>query len=349
MLKRLLVAATMLSICLGLASSAQAAAPREFYGVISANDPSSSQIDRMAKGKVGTLRLPIVWGSAQPDPNNDILDWAHYDEIIGAAARDGIKVLPTIYGSPKWAAPKANYPPTGRFLDDFKAFVRAAAERYGPNGIFWTFHPEIPKLPITDWQIWNEENSPSFWQPKPNPGQYVDLLRAAHDGIKSVDPQAKIILGGLFRTPRIRTAITLSRYLPALYQAGAGDLFDAVAVHPYAINPRGALQSVREARKIMSRFRDGGKPLWVTEIGWATGGQKTPLTVTRSRQASYLRQSFNLLAANRGRLNIAGAVWYSFMDVPGRIWVGHTGLFTTSGNPKPSWRAFVRLTGGSAG
>ena len=34
-------------------------------------------------------------------------------------------------------------------------------------------------------------------------------------------------------------------------------------------------------------------------------------------------------------------------DLPGGIWFNHTGLFTDSLDPKPSWNAFVGLTGGS--
>jgi hypothetical protein len=118
-------------------------------------------------------------------------------------------------------------------------------------------------------------------------------------------------------------------------------------MHPYATTPRDALESVRDTRKIMARFKDKRTPLWITEIGWATGGIRTPLTVSPKRQAAYLRQTFGLLGKNRGRLRIAGVVWYSWRDLPGGIWFNHTGLFTEGLQPKPSWNAFVRLTGGS--
>jgi hypothetical protein len=42
-------------------------------------------------------------------------------------------------------------------------------------------------------------------------------------------------------------------------------------------------------------------------------------------------------------------IWYSWRDVPGGIWFDHTGLFTSALAAKPSWSAFVRLTGGRAG
>src|SRR3954449_4121805 len=150
---RRLVIATALIICLTIPAGVHAAAPRAFYGVIPATDPDSSEIARMGAGKVGTLRINFVWGAVQPTASAPF-DWSHYDAIIGAAAQQGIQVLPTVYSSPSWAAARTNHPPSKSHFADFQAFVHAAAERYGANGTFWTDNPTIPKLPIVDWQLW---------------------------------------------------------------------------------------------------------------------------------------------------------------------------------------------------
>jgi hypothetical protein len=343
-MRRFVIAIVALA-CLGLAPHASAA-PRSFYGVIASTDPDSSEIARMGTGKVGTLRTNFVWGAVQPSAGSNY-DWSHYDAIIGPAAQQGIKVLPTVYSSPAWAAAKPNYPPSKAHMNDFRAFVQAAAARYGANGTFWSENPSIPKLPVTDWQLWNEVNSPSFWYRKPNVKQYVGLLRVFHDGIKAGDASAQIVLAGLFRTPRIKHGIDLDRFLPGIYRRKAKGLFDAVAVHPYATTPRDALNAVKETRRIMNQFKDRRTPIWITEIGWATGGTPTPLTVSPQRQATYLTQAFGMMAANRSRLGIAGVIWYSWKDVPGGIWFFHTGLFTSDFDAKPAWSAFTALTGGT--
>ena len=337
---------TALLVCVGLVGQAQAAAPRAFYGVMAATDPDSTEIARMGTGRVGTLRINFVWSAVQPEQSS-ALDWSHYDAIIGAAAQQGIRVLPTVYSTPHWAAARDNFPPARAHFGEFQTFVREAAARYGSNGNFWTSNPSIPKLPVTDWQLWNEMNSPSFWFHKPNAKQYVSLLKVFHAGIKGGDPSARVVLGGLFRTPRIRNGIPLDRYLPAIYRAKGKKYFDSAAIHPYSTTPKDALNAVKDTRKIMSQFKDKKAKLWITEVGWATGGDPTPLTVSPQRQASYLRQTYNTLAANRKRLKIAGVIWYSWRDLPGGIWFNHTGLFTQSLDPKPSWSAFVGLTGGS--
>lgn len=344
---RKVVAATTLVICLGAASAASAAAPREFYGVVTAEDPTEAEFTRLGDGRVGTLRINLSWAAVQSSGPGAPLDWSRYDTVIGLAAQNGIRVLPTIYGSPSWAAQKTNYPPPVAYIDEFEAFVRAAAERYGPSGTFWLLNPLIPAMPITDWQLWNEVNSPSYWLPKPSPAQYKPLLEATNRGINGVDPNARIVLAGLFLTPRIKHGVTLTRYLTGLYRLKARSLFDAVAVHPYAPTPASALDAVEEVRGLMRRFGDKKKPIWMTEVGWATAGTRTPLTVSAKRQATYLRQTFKLAAAKRNRFKIAGVLWYSLKDLPGSIWFNNTGLFTTSGSAKPSWNTFVGLTGGT--
>ena len=251
---------------LGMASGASAAAPHDFYGVIAAAErgPDSSEFARMGAGRVGTLRVNFVWGAVQPSPGAP-LDWTLYDTLVGEAARNGIRVLATVYSSPAWAAARPNYPPAGSHRDEFAAFVKEAAQRYGSNGTYWSTHPWFPKTPIINWQLWNEVNSPSFWYPKPSAKQYVALLRVFSRAIKSADPAARIVLAGLFRQPNLRRGVSLKRFLPAIYRRKAKPLFDAVAVHPYAKNPRVALDSVTETRRIMAEFKDRRSQVWITE------------------------------------------------------------------------------------
>ncbi|HKH23776.1 MAG TPA: hypothetical protein VKA88_09135, partial [Solirubrobacterales bacterium] len=163
---------TLLIALLGTSPAQAASAPPEFYGVIAANDPESSEVARMGAGGVGTLRFNLVWGTVQPGPRARI-DWTHYDQLIGDAARAGIRVLPTVYSSPPWAAARNYYPPARRTWRRFARFVRSAASRYGYGGIFWTEHPEIPRLPVRVWQFWNEPNLQGFWRPNLSPKSYV--------------------------------------------------------------------------------------------------------------------------------------------------------------------------------
>jgi polysaccharide biosynthesis protein PslG len=347
-----LVAGVLVTAALGIAgcgggddeeTNDGARANDPFYGVISAEPlPGAPDLARLGEAGVGTLRINLAWGSVQSGPDAPY-DWSHYDPVVQGAAENGVRVLATVYSTPSWAASTAEIPPLGPLLAGFDDFVRAAAQRYGAGGSFWEDHPDVPELPITDWQLWNEPNSPLFWKPRPDPGDYLDLLRAFNSAVTSVDPAARIVLGGLFPTPT--GGISMDRFLAALYESGDRGLFDAVALHPYAGTPRIALDRLAQARQVMRRFGDADKPIWITEVGWASAGTPPGLVVGPADQADYLGQIFELAREERERLGIAGVVWYSLKDTPGPLWVGHCGLFTVGGVAKPSWRALGEVTG----
>lgn len=357
---RKLVIALTLALTLGLAAPAAGAGPKRFFGTISFTDPTKAELDRMGRGKVGTLRINYFWPAVQPFnpaqyPVPGWYDWRRYDRLIGQAAANGIQVLPTVYGSPAWAARIAKHPPRPRNRPDFRQFMRASAERYGPGGDFWTdpglyqaAHPGGPVIPITDWQIWNEVNSPSFWYPRPRAAQYKPLLIAANLGVKSVNPNARIVIAGMYPTPRLKhgDGVFLSRYLRSLHRIGGGRWYDVMAVHPYALTPRHAMATVIGVRRLLRRLRAARKWIWITEVGWATSGNRTGRTIPYRRQALYLRRTFGMALRSRGRLRIRGVIWFSYRDRRPRIWYYRTGLFTRNHKPKPSWLAFVRMTGG---
>ncbi len=321
-------------------------APESFFGVISAEPlPGDRELARLGRGGVGTLRINLAWPYVQSGPGAPY-DWSHYDDVIAGAARNGIRVLATVYASPSWAEPSPEQPPLGAMLPSFEDFTRAAVQRYGSSGSFWRLHPDIPKLPIAEWELWNEPNSPLFWKPKPSAGEYLDLLRGFHEAVDSADPNGQILLGGLFPTPK--GGIPMRQFLARIYQGGGRGLFNAVGIHPYAAGPSRVLTAATSTRRTLDQFDASGIPIWITEVGWASGGAPSGVTVGPTRQAAYLRRTFELAAGARERLNLAGVVWYALSDTPGQVWPAHCGLFGLDGSAKPAWGALVSLTGGSA-
>ena len=89
--------------------------------------------------------------------------------------------------------------------------------------------------PITVWQIWNEQNSPKYFAPKVDVRGYAAMLKSAAEGIRSVDPNAEIMLGGMWGPNSARKVVMPTKaYLQKLYKLGADDYFDSIAIHPYA-------------------------------------------------------------------------------------------------------------------
>ena len=263
-----------------------------------------------------------------------------------------------LFGSPSWAQhPETRYPISKRGRQAFAQFVTEAVNRYKAGGLFWqssywnafvSAHPGAHPVPITDWQLWNEVNSPSYSTPHPRISQYARLLKATGAAIHANDPNGHLVLAGMFTRPVQRRAIPLEVYLNGLYKTkGAKAAFDAIALHPYAHKASDALKLVKSTRRLTRRNKDGSVPIWITELGWASSGTPSRYTTSPDGQAARLQTSFNQLVANAGRLNIAAVLWYSFMDgSTASYWLNRTGLFEINGTPKPSWLTFVRFTGG---
>jgi hypothetical protein len=228
------------------------------------------------------------------------------------------------------------------------------AERYGRGGTFWQANPGIPAVPITEWQIWNEPSSPTYWQPTPNASKYAKLVKLSHSAITGVDPQARIVLAGLFGTPQGSLANAMWKYLGRLYkQEGIKKAFDAVALHPYSPNLAGIEFQVEKALQKIKKNRDTGTEIMITEIGWGSDPPSAdkPLIKGPDGQAEQLEKSFKLLRSHRNKWNIGGVVWYAWQD-PGFLLEGcsfcsSAGLFEEDGTAKPSWQSFNAFTGGT--
>ena len=263
------------------------------------------------------IRQPFAWNEFEERPER-------YDEFVRAAADAGIRVLPVLLGPEPGAkpAPAGMRPP--RDPEAFARFAAAVARRYGPGGSVET------KLPIRSFQIWNEPNIPSFWGTGPDPVEYAELLGAAADAIREVDGDAEIVAAGL---PDSRLGMPAPRFLAEVLE---GDVdVDAVAVHPYASTPAQVAGKVRALRRVAK-----GHDVWVTEVGWGTGGRDGPLRVSPETQARHLTETFRRLQP----LRVRGVVWFQWRDpepFPGRrpIWPYFAGLLAQDGKPKPALEA----------
>jgi polysaccharide biosynthesis protein PslG len=361
------VAAAIVTIAAG-AQPAQAA-PRGFFGVVASSVPQPSEFQQMARGGAGGVRFLIYWRQVQ-SVDAAHYDWSQVDPIVAGAAQAGLPLLPFIYGTPAWAADCRGIP--NGFCDradplrtaagraGWRSFVAAAVDRYGPNGTFWSdtsdgFNP--PKLPIREWQIWNEPNSTTFWRPRPSPKRYGKLLRVSAAAIHSRDRRARIDLAGLFGTPP-KPSQSLWKFLDGLYRLkGIRSKFNAVAVHPYSGNVKGIRYQLRRTRRLMADHNDKKTPIVLTELGWGSGSptapppQGGPLQKGEQGQAQMLASSFRLLAKSRRTFRISRVYWFTWQDLPlataGECFLcASAGLFTADGAAKPAWSAFARSAGG---
>jgi Beta-galactosidase len=318
------------------------APPRSFFGVVPQGQLDASDFGQM-RGVVGTLRIPVIWAQVEPRPGS--FDFARLDRVVASAAESGVRVLPFVYGTPVWLAADPARPPLGSVgRSAWAGFLRVLVRRYGPGGELW--HGSSTRLPIREWQIWNEPNFLLFWRPRPSPGGYARLLGVSARAIRSADPSARIVAAGLAPVEGGMLPWVFLRRLLAV--PGATRLFDLVAVHPYASHLRDVALQVRLAREAMASNGGARTPLLVSELGVASDSQ-LPTSFNRGRagQARFLRGAYRLLLHNRSRWRIAGVDWYAWQDTQGPdphcVFCQYAGLFDSSDRPKPAWRALRRI------
>jgi len=325
------------------ARATQPSVPRSFFGVVPQGQLTASDFGRM-RGVVGTLRVPVLWAQVEPRP--DHFDFAGLDATVASAAADGVRVLPFVYGTPNWLAADPARPPLGAAgRTAWAGFLRALVRRYGPGGELWRSSVS-GRMPIHQWQIWNEPNFLLFWRPHPSPTGYARLLGISARAIRGADPGARIVAAGLAPVEGGMLPWVFLRRLLAV--PGAIRQFDLVAVHPYASHLRDVALQVRLAREAMARAGDARMPLLVSELGVASDSQ-LPTSFNRGKagQAKFLRSAYRLLLRNRGRWRIAGVDWYAWEDAQGPdphcVFCQFAGLFDANSAPKPAWKAFRRL------
>ncbi len=319
-------------------------APAAFYGVGLAATPTRTDLERLVASGARTARLTIDWRAVQPFAGAPP-SFAEIDPTIRALAAYRVQIVPQLISTPGWLEPDSVIPPvqSDEELAKWQAFVAAAVRRYGRGGQFWSENPGVPYDPVKSWQIWNEQNSPDFWQPAPSPAEYANLLDVSASTLRAVDPKARIVLGGMFETTGLRGAIFPWDYLRGLYAAGAERNFDAVGVHPYWPELSGVTFQLRKVREVITGEHDTGTPIWVDEIGWGSATTGSKLNVGPQGQARKLRGAFAAIWRDRKRFNIKRLIWVPLRDggsVAACAFCSTEGLLGSDGTAKPAYGAF---------
>jgi hypothetical protein len=339
--------------------------PPEFFGVSPQGPMAAEDFERLRDAGAGTVRLLFDWASIQrspgdcrPDLQAGVCDWTELDKVVGNAAAHGVRVMPVIAGSRGFrhedelalGEPLDGRPPIeGEDLTAWREFVEATAARYGRGGTFWDDFRELTgataSTPVHTWQIWNEQNGRPYWPPEPDASEYAVLLKESSEAIQGADPDAEIVLGGLFGTAAVKS----TTYLEELYEAeGIEEAFDAIAIHPYSPDVEGIEVQAEWARQAAAAAGDEGVGLWVTELGWGSAENGHPLEQGPDGQAQLLSESFELLESHREDWNVRGVVWFTWQDREDEEvceFCRNAGLFDAAGEPKPAWSSFQDALG----
>jgi hypothetical protein len=327
----------------------------------------------LAQLRVQVLRVDLYWGASNfavakrkptraTDPDDPAYNWAIYDRLVNYASQYKIKVLFTVYGTPKWAngGKPARYAPKN--FKDLQNFAYAAAKRYSGT----TVAEDGRTLPaVRYWTAWNEPNQPFQLSPQyvkkrgkwimQSAIDYTKICNAVYAGVHATMLSGEKVACGV-TSPRgndhpggKRPVPTPISFMRAVKAAGLKK-FDAWAHHPYAgtarstpttkPNAKGAVELgnidtlIKELTKLWGRKR-----VWLTEYAYQTNPPDKTFGVPYSKQAAYLKQGY-AIARKNPRVDMM--IWFLLKDEP--VLSGwQSGLMTKTGTKKPAFTAFARL------
>lgn len=196
---------------------------------------------KMKEAGISWVRTDFDWKNSEQKQG----EWSftHLDRLMELAAKERIDVLPILDYDVPWASP------AWKHLDLWSAYVQKLVSRY-PGQMYW--------------EVWNEQNAKQFWRDNPSGANYATLLKRSYQEIKKINPKATVLYGGSAGVPL--------PFIEESLKAGAGEYFDAMNIHPYHWRgvPEAMFGDFAGLRQVMEKYGVGHKPVWITEVGWAT-------------------------------------------------------------------------------
>lgn len=281
---------------------------------------------------VGFIRMDVLWADVRSGEQQ--FDFSRYDKIVSQLADNDIGIVSLLHynkhhsenGKEIWMKPPDS-------VDEFTRYVEATVKHYRGR--------------IQHWEIWNEPNHPFYWDaPEDGLARYCQLLKASYAAVKSVDPSALVLNGGLARP--------VVEGVQNLYRQGVKNSFDLLSIHtfidPLSKNPEQEFDElVIGIQKEMASHGDKDKKIWITEMGcpgvpdaknreqWFQGEG-----MSEAQQAEWLKKQFDLLKKHP---QIEKMFWAFYRDTDGMFngSTDHLGLVRFDLTPKPAFRKLQEM------
>ena len=219
-------------------------------GYVSRNYDVDLHTSYMKNSGIGFVRDQIKWNDYEKAEGKYELLQNHRDELLSLKEK-GLEPLIIIGGSnplyiDRYGSDRDDFPMTP---DELAAFYD-----YVYNLVNDT------KDYVTYYEIWNEYNLSDM-----TTAEYVEILKTAYSAAKRANPDCRIV--GM--------ALASSNPIKALEDAkklGAFDYLDIVSTHYYSIDEKRVMPEYSYLNSELQQIRElcEDKPLWLTEIGWAT-------------------------------------------------------------------------------
>jgi len=267
-----------------LPKSGTTAIPEDFFGMVHAGQTESSEeyelLDTMG---VEWVLATFYWGRIENEKGK--FNFSGYDSFVDTAKKKGKKVIAVLAYEAPWLFPEGK---SKKYISPeniplFLNFVEKTVKQYQGR--------------VDAWSIWNEPNF-MFWAGSNK--DFFELSRLSAERIRQTDPAAYILGGAFWRTP--------AGFIKGMHKAGGMENIDALAFHPYAVNPAGSMKVYDNFLKVLSTINYTG-PVWITEVGYPTGGWY-PTKVSLEEYPSHVVKTISGAAARGARV----LLWYQLFD-----------------------------------
>ena len=187
--------------------------PESYFGVhVRLCDPDLEAVSKLGYNwcRIHDASAITKWGYVEPEPGH----WIWHDEEVDLAKKHGMRILGQFDTAPAWATGSEE---GGYFqvchapkdIGKWGEYVRQITGHYAGR--------------IDEWEVWNEPWDMMRFFQGGTPFLYVDLLKAAYEEAKAVNPNARIV--GINTYPSFWEDIVLA--------SGAYPWYDKLSWHRY--------------------------------------------------------------------------------------------------------------------
>ncbi|HMA37560.1 MAG TPA: cellulase family glycosylhydrolase, partial [Chloroflexia bacterium] len=291
------------------------------------------------------VRVHFSWAQLEPQAAAPVPHWAVYDALFTHLQQNGIQVLATVGDCPTWACSDAAGPLDKVAPPVFASFMAAVVAHYSQ-----------PPFNIHYWEFFNEPDSTN----PPNHGgswglhgaQYAALLQATVPQVRTLDPQARVLLGGLayewFMDEKPPGPFNRT-FLQDVVAAGGAPYFDYLNFHYYPQNPH--FPSIADKAAALRQLERGlglDKPLVCTEVGLTSSSDPRWTAPGWPPNSEAVQGRFLVRAYVEGfAAGLSSIAWFTLRDWrdtnPGYQIFLQTGLVRLDGSLKPAATAYRTL------
>jgi hypothetical protein len=258
-----------------------------------------------------------------------------YDRMVDASLSSGLSLQGILISTPDWAKDPQTQLPQGLYLpwndngNLWGRFVRETATRYRGK--------------VKAWEAWNEPDLRDVFWPG-SIGDYYQLLKVTYLSVKSVDPNAQVLVGGLAYWANPGFLDELLRLMRADPNAPANNyFFDALPWHTYS-RPSDSYDRVAQSRAQLAATVGQNKQIWINETNIPAWNESALANFrpykwsgTTDEQAAYLIQAAAYGVA-------AGADRFFVYRLQDTEWPEAYGLIRGNGSTRPGYTAYQIAT-----